>query len=134
MPGPGRSNNQVLETFTAAADLSAKQFHVVRLSAADTCNQASATTQTDILGVLQNLPTSGQAATVCMQGMTPVVVGSAVSAGDRLTVSASGRVVTGSPASGAGVVVIGKAITAGTSDGDIITAWIQQPYRYYQSA
>lgn len=117
-------------TLEAAADLSAKQYHLLRLSTDWTCNQAS-TSITPIVGVLQNIPQSGEAATVGIMGISRVVVGSTVAAGDFLTTSASGRAVKCAPASGgASAYAIGMALEAGTTDGDIISAYIRPCFRY----
>lgn len=121
----------VTETITleAAVDLSSKQYHLLRLSAAWTCNQAS-NTNAPIAGVLQNAPQSGEAATVGLLGISRIVCGSSVAAGDMLTTSTSGRAVTCSPASGAGLWVIGQALEAASADGDIISAYIRPTFRY----
>ena len=47
-----------LGTLTAAADLSSKQYHFVKLASATTVNVCSATTDRAI-GILQNNPESG---------------------------------------------------------------------------
>lgn len=123
-------NNQVLETFTAAADLSAKRYHLVRLSAADNVNQASNPGGTDNLGVLQNKPESGEAATVIMGGMAKVVAGSSMAVGALFTTSASGRAVTAAPASGVAAYVYGQVLEAPTADGDIVSVWLTRPWRF----
>ena len=50
-------------TFTAAADLSAKQFYFVKLASATTVNVCTAITDLPI-GILQNDPASGEQAVV----------------------------------------------------------------------
>lgn len=125
-----KSNNQVLEAMIAAADMSAKQYHIARLSAADTVNQGSASTQTDLFGVVQNNPGADEMATVCVEGMTPIVCGSSIAVNALITCSPSGRAITGAPASGASAMIIGKVLEAASADGDIVTAWVHAPWRY----
>ncbi len=95
-------------SLNAAADLSAGQFHAVRLSAAKTVALGS-TAGEPIIGILQNKPAAaGQAATVAFAGTTKAVAGAAVSAGAQLKVNASGRLV----AAAAGTTNISDAGTA----------------------
>jgi hypothetical protein len=119
-------NNQVKESFSAGADLTAHQYHVVRLSAADTVSQANSAGQTTQLGILQNNPESGLAATVALLGMSRVVAGSSMAVGDMFTTSASGRAVTVS----SGGYVVGRVLEASTTDGDIVTCWIERPWKF----
>lgn len=95
---------------TAAADLSAKQYLGVKLSAARAVNVVAASTDVPY-GVLQNKPTSGQAADVCLFGLTKAVAGGTIAAGAKLMFNASAQVITW--ASGAGNTVVGQALEAG---------------------
>ena len=117
-----------LETFTleAAADLSGKQYHIVRMSAANQCNQASNATDLNIIGVLQNKPQAGEFATVADGGTSKVVAGGSVSVGNPVTTNGSGRAVAVS--SGTNQVVIGTALDAATADGDVISVRLTRPY------
>ena len=125
-----KSNNQTLEAFTAGADLSAVQHHFMKLSAADTVTLAGSLGDLNVAGVLVNNPQSGEAATVCMNGMVPVVCGSSIAVNALITVSASGRAITSAPASGTSQMVVGRVLEASGADGDIVTAWVHQPWRY----
>lgn len=81
-------------TFTAGADLSSKQFHFVEVDPA-TGNVTAVDGATDRpIGVLQNAPTSGQAADVLIAGGTKVVAGGTASPGQPLFASASATAVT----------------------------------------
>ena len=80
------TQNPVNYSFTAAADLSAKQFLGVKITAARTVNVAGAN---DAHGVLQNKPASGEFAAVCMGGLGKAVAGATVAAGDFLTTEAT---------------------------------------------
>lgn len=80
-------------TWTAAADLSGKQFYAVSQTAAGAVNLA---TTGNIVGILLNKPTSGQAADVCTSGETKAVAGSGGwTAGDTLEVdTGTGKLIT----------------------------------------
>jgi hypothetical protein len=92
---------------TAAADLSAKQFYCVKLTAARAVNLAS-TGGEAIYGILQNDPKSGEAAAVGIFGISKALVGTGgVTAGDSLmTETSTGKVVTKTSTN----VVIGIAL------------------------
>lgn len=101
---------------TAAADLSASQFYAVKITAARAVNLAS-TGGEPIYGILQNKPTSGQAADVGLFGITKAVAGAAITAGAYLMTDTSGRLIT--------VVTTSKrvaqALEAATAAGQLIT-------------
>ena len=107
---------------TAAADLSSKQFYVVYGSAANSVNVATDNTAHVPLGILQNEPESGQAAAVCINGVSKAVAGDAVSAGALLTFDSEGRVVT---ASGTGIYTVGVALQAASAAGEVIPVLIR---------
>jgi len=119
-------NNQTRESFAAASDLSAKKFHLVRLSSAEYCDQASNPGGTDNLGVLQSAPQSGEHATVALLGMCKVVAGSSMAAGSLFTTSGSGRAVNVS----SGGYVYGQVLEASSFDGDIVTVWLNRPWKF----
>lgn len=77
-------------TCTAGADLSAKQFYFVKLSADDTVVVCAAATDIPI-GVLQNKPTSGQAALVRVIGKTKVSADAALTYGQLIGTSGDGQ-------------------------------------------
>jgi len=102
-------------TLNTATDLSALQYHVVKISAEQTC--AAATADTDVpLGILQNKPTSGEAARVRTAGKSKAVAGAAITVGDRLEVNASSRVITWATSG----FVVGKALQAAAANGETI--------------
>lgn len=76
--------------FTASADLSAKQYHFVKMSGNNTVTVCAAITDVPI-GVLQNTPSSGQAASVCLFGITKVVADGTLAAGNLIGTSADGQ-------------------------------------------
>lgn len=88
------SNYAVKHTFTAGEDLSAKQYHFVKIDNGDG-DVVAVTGATDRpIGVLQNTPTSGQAAEVLIVGGTKVEAGGSASFGQPLFASASATAVT----------------------------------------
>ena len=104
----------------AAADLSGAQYHIMRHSAAETVNIASdaaAAFSAGPIGVLLNKPKSGEHATVAYLGVAKVVTGAAVTAGLMLTTNGSGRAI--NAVTGSQQIVIGRALTATSNDGEI---------------
>lgn len=105
---------------TAAADLSAKQYFAVKLSAARSVNVAS-TGGENAYGILQNTPQSGDAADVGISGISKAKIGAAgCAAGDSLmTEAATGKLVTKTSTN----VVVAVALEAGAAD-EIVTVKI----------
>lgn len=109
-----QQNTQLISQL-AAADLSTKQYYFVEETAAKTVNTTNAIT--DIaLGVLQNKPTTGQAASVAVGGTTKVVAGAAIAAGAKVAPMASGKAQTAASTQ----FPRGIALEAATADGDLI--------------
>jgi hypothetical protein len=102
----------------AGADLSAYQFRPVKL--ASTAGEVvAATAVTDIvIGILQNDPTDGQAASIAGVGsITLAKAGTSVlTAGAMLTVNSTGL----RPTTTDNTAVCGRAITAASAAGDLI--------------
>ena len=67
--------------FTAAADLSAKQYYFVKLASSTTVNVCAAVTDKPI-GVLQNKPESGEQAIVRVFGVSKISADATLAAGD----------------------------------------------------
>jgi hypothetical protein len=109
-------------TLTAAADLSAKQYHFVKLASATTVNVCSAVTDVPI-GVLQNNPTSGKSAEVLLLGVSKVVADDTLAAGDVIGTSADAQAQPLTVGTETTVYTCGQAITAGSA-GDTVTAFI----------
>lgn len=99
----------------AAADLSTKRYHLVKLDANG--NVVLATSATDnILGVLDNSPKAGQTADVVLvngAGSFKVKLGGTVAAGAFLTANADGEAI---GTTTAGNRVIGRAVRAGVEN------------------
>jgi hypothetical protein len=102
-------------TKIAGADLSAKQFYIVKPdSTAEQVVLAAAATN-KLLGVLQNTPKSGEAANVRILGTSKVIAGGSVTDGAWVTSDASGKGVATTTDKD---VVVGMAMEAASS-GDI---------------
>lgn len=118
------SNYAVKTTLVAGEDLSAKQYHFVKIDNG-TGKAVAVSGATDRpIGVLQNNPTSGQEAEVLIVGGTKIECGGSASAGQALFASASATAVTlafGTTASAA--YSVGTFIAAGAA-GEVSTAVI----------
>ena len=115
-------------TMTAAADLSAAIYHVVGISdGSGKVNISSLNTYGSMLGVLQNAPAAdGRHASVALDGPSKVVIGAAVnSTGLKLTCNGSGRAVVAA----SGQMVFGTALSTGSTDGQVIDAYLFPPVR-----
>ena len=119
-------------TIPAGSDLSAKQYYFVK---ADTDGKAALAGADDqALGILQNDPTAGQAATIAVGGVSKVVASAAINAGARVSATAAGKAVTttastvsdGTATGVAGTPVCGIALTPATDDGDVISILVVQ--------
>lgn len=108
----------------AATDLSGYQYRIMRFSAAETCNVASnavsAAAAEAPAGVLQNTPSSGQAAGIAYGGFTKVMAGAAVTARAFITTNGSGKAI----AAVSGDMVMGRAVLAAAATDEIISAVI----------
>jgi hypothetical protein len=109
-------------TFTAAADLSAKQYHFVSLASATTVNVCTAITNAPI-GILQNNPTSGQQAVVQVFGVSKVVADGTLAAGNFIGTSADGQADAISPGTDTTVYMTGQCIQA-ASAGETTTMFL----------
>ena len=122
----------IQQTFTlvAAADLSGAQYALVRASAAGLTNIASLSTNSALVGVLQNKPLSGQAATVADFGLSKVIAGASATVNTYFTNDSSGRAV----AAQSGDMIIGRFLEAPGAGGDIVTARLMPPVRMFGAA
>jgi len=105
---------QDIGTFTAAADLSAKQYHFVVLASATTVNVATAITNAPI-GILQNKPESGQQAIVRISGVSKVVADGTLAAANFIGTSADAQADAISPGTDTTVYMTGQCIEAASA-------------------
>lgn len=107
-------------TVTSGADLTDKQFHVVKMQTTGTIALASVAGE-QCIGAIQNEPSaSGSVGRVRINGVGKVVVGAAVEEGAELATNTSGRLVTAS----SGDYVHGIALEPASANGDIIRAMV----------
>lgn len=121
-------NNQSLDLpgLLAGADLSSAQFHWVKLaSTAGEVVACNATTD-HAIGILQNDPTDGQAAEVRVLGVSKLVGGGSISAGNDVGWNSTSR---GAARSAAGSRSAATAVETVTTDGDILTVVLHGYWR-----
>ena len=107
-------------TFEAAADLSTKQYHFVKLTAANTVDVCSGLTDVPC-GVLQNKPSAaGRPAVVRMFGISKVSADAGLSVGNLIGTSADGQADAKTVSTDAAQYVVGVALTACSNAGEII--------------
>lgn len=103
----------------AAADLSGKQYYFVKLNSSGQVAACTASTDAPI-GVLQNKPTTNQAAEVCVIGVTKISADVLVTAGNAIGPSADGQAEPKTVGTTAGYAV-GYLLTGGAA-GVTVTA------------
>lgn len=87
-----QQNAPIIVNMAAAADLSTKQWYIVRQTAENAVNLASAATQ-KLMGTLQNKPKSGETAEIAVGGNVKVIAGGTVAINDPLTSDAAGKAI-----------------------------------------
>ena len=108
-------NFQDTLTFRAASDFAADQFKIVELTANP--HEVELSTLGDLpVGVVQNHPNSGEAATVALAGITKAIAGGAVAAGKKVSAAATGFA-TQTISGGIEIAVFGRALTTAASGG-----------------
>lgn len=112
---------QVLRTFTAAADLSSSQFRFVELGSSGVTVVNAATDKP--IGVLQNRPKNGEDATVCVLGPTFVSADGTIAIGASIGTSADGQADSKTPGTDTTQYLLGVALEAGAA-GQIIGAFV----------
>ncbi|HSG63301.1 MAG TPA: hypothetical protein VLA24_17890 [Pseudomonadales bacterium] len=108
---------------TASADLSAKQFYFVKMSGEKTVTVCAAATDKPI-GVLQNAPTSGQAANVCVVGVSKVSGDADLNFGDLIGTSADGQADAKTPGTDTTEYTVGSVVNGNAAAGGLVTAVI----------
>jgi len=110
-------------TFTAAADLSAKQYYFVKITADNTVNVCAAVTDVPI-GVLQNAPASGEAASVMLYGISKVSANEAIAVGSNIGTGDDGQADVVAAGTDTTVRLVGQALEAASAAGEIISCAI----------
>lgn len=108
---------------TASADLSAKQYYFVKMSGEKTVTVCAATTDNPI-GVLQNAPTSGQPAEVCVVGLTKVSGDADLDYGNVIGTSSDGQAAAYAAGTDTTKYLVGRVIAGNGAAGGLITAFV----------
>lgn len=112
-----------LPGFTASADLSAKQYYAVKISGAGTVTVCAATTDIPV-GILQNAPTSGQNAEICVVGISKINCDAALSRGAQIGTAADGQLAAYAAGTDTTKYNIGTVLVASGGAGEITTAMV----------
>lgn len=124
----GGLNYMTIPGLDAGADLSSNQYYIVKLASTARQVIVGAAATDGVIGVLMNDPSAqGQPAEVACIGVVKVAAEASVSAGAWLASSTTGRAKTSTTGNDD---IIGRAITASTSAGDLITAVIGGGFNY----
>jgi len=107
------NENLKLTALVAGADLSAKQWHAVKLNSTGVVVLATADTDKAI-GILINEPTSGQPCEIVALGETKAAMAATVAVGDSLTVNSTSQLKTTTTA---GKKILAIALEANTTAG-----------------
>lgn len=102
------SNFKITTTFTAGEALTTHQYFAVALNDGQIANNGE-----EASGILQNKPASGEFGTMAWAGESKYIAGAAIAAGDKLTVTTSGYMIT----AGSDDPVVGEtkgAVTSGS--------------------
>lgn len=112
-------------TAVAVTDLSNNQYHFLRNTSATQVNVSSLAIGAinNMVGVLQNKPISGAAATIGLTGQSKVVAGAAVTENTWLTTNSSGRAITAT----SGDLIGAVALESASADGEVITVLLNFP-------
>jgi len=103
-------------TLNAGADLSAKQYYFVKLNSSGNAVVCAAVTDKPV-GVLQNNPTSGQAAEIVVVGLTKVSTDAALAIADLVGTSGDGQAAAYVAGTDTTKYVVGQAVvTSGGAD------------------
>jgi len=102
----------------AGADLSAKQWYCVKMASTAQEVVLNILASTSGVGILQNDPADGEEALVAVAGVVKAAAETSVSINDYVAASTTGRVKTTTTDTNE---VVGKALEASSSAGDIIT-------------
>ncbi len=110
---------------TAAADLSAKQFYAVQVSAVRSVNLET-TGGKSIYGILQNKPKSGAVADVGILGISKAVIGAQCTAGNLLMTNTLGQLIP-QTATAHSVAYALESATGTTTTAVIISVMVSAP-------
>lgn len=119
-----------LPAHKAGADLSAKQYYFVKLSAANTVVACSGATDVPV-GILQNAPASGEIAEVMVCGISKVSADAALSVGNLVGTSADGQADAKTAGTDTTEYSVGVVLQAVSNAGELATVMVNclNPHR-----
>jgi len=115
-----QASNQTVKTFLAGASFASKQYFAVQMDTTDNTVKvagAAAAEGSHVIGVIQNEPASGEAASVVIGGTTKLSMAAACDVGEKIKSDGNGE---GTPVDGDTKSVIGIALEGSDGDGSII--------------
>ena len=114
--------SKTIITLEAAADLSAKQYYFV---AVDTDGKAALTGDDGTpIGVLQNKPAAGEAASICVYGVTKLYIGTESGLGAGYNVGCDSN--SAGKVSDSGSYRLGVSLEDPTANGDVVSILFQK--------
>ena len=115
-----QASNQMVKSMLAGESFASKQFFAVMMTSTDNtvvvANTAAAE-GTHVLGVIQNEPGSGEAASVAIGGTSKLLMAASCDQGEKIMSDGNGE---GTPADADQKSVIGIALEASDGNGSII--------------
>ncbi len=114
---------------TASEDLSSYQYCLVKMSGANTVTYANATTD-QAVGILQNKPGSGEAATVAALGVSKCRAGASITYGNKIASGAGGKGAGSTTATDWAIGIALESITlaATPTESELVTVLLTGPY------
>ena len=115
-----QASNQMVKSMLAGVSFASKQYFAVMMhTVANTVVVATggAAEGTHVIGVIQNEPASGEAASVAIGGTSKLSMAAACDEGEKIMSDGNGE---GTPVNGDQKSVIGIALEASDGDGSII--------------
>lgn len=115
----------------AGADLSAKQYYFVKIDSSTGKAVVCAAATDRPVGVLQNNPTSGQAAEIVVVGLTKVSSDAGLTIGNLIGTSGDGQADAKTPGTDTTEYVVGTVVTSTSNAAEIATVMVNcaNPHR-----
>lgn len=107
-------------TRPAGGDLSAKQYHFVKLNSSGQVVIIAANTDKPY-GILQNAPSTGQAAEVMLCGISKVSADADLTIGNQIGASADGQAAAYAPGTDTTKYIVGEVLTANTAAAGLVS-------------
>ena len=115
-----QASNQMVKSLLAGASFASKQYFAVQMTSTDNTvivAGAAAAEGSHVIGIIQNEPGSGEAASVAIGGTSKLSMAAACDQGEKIKSDGNGE---GTPVDADQKSVIGIALEASDGDGSII--------------